>query len=142
MLEDDIKDFTTVVGCALRFHGKNDDDETIIDGASVIVSSIATQAAPIFALSSTVTYEPITSRTTSPSGTETNLLTTGSAPTPTATLPGPIITPGATDTGLSTGAKAGIGAGIGVLALLLLAAAFVLYRNHRKMKDFNAQLSY
>jgi hypothetical protein len=138
MLEDDIKDFRISVECSLRFY-KSGEDIGFVHGGSITVSSVATQAASIFALSSTVTYELITSSASVGTG----LPTTGSISSPTTTPTSPVITSDNTnDTGLSTGAKAGIGAGIGVLALLLAAAAFLLYRNHRKMKDLNARLTY
>jgi LPXTG-motif cell wall-anchored protein len=41
---------------------------------------------------------------------------------------------------LSTGAEAGIGAGLG--ALLVVAAAYLFYRKHRKMKNVNDRVSY
>ncbi|KAI4660216.1 uncharacterized protein J4E78_004916 [Alternaria triticimaculans] len=61
-----------------------------------------------------------------------------------ATQPASIFASASTVTQYSTAnrAKAGIGAGIGVSAVLVAAAAYLFYRNHRKLKDLNSRLSY
>jgi hypothetical protein len=129
MLKEDVKDWSTLVECGMKFYERGGVYTEVL-AASISVSSVATQAASIFAESATVTYELTTSSTTS------GLVTTD----PTATATGLI--PPTDNGGLSTGAKAGIGVGIGVSALLVAAAAYLLYRNHRKLKDLNARLSY
>ncbi|KAI4947749.1 hypothetical protein J4E91_006572 [Alternaria rosae] len=109
---------------------------------SVTINSIATQAASLFASASTVTYKRTTT-SASASGTASNPVNTGTTAPPTVTPTNPVVTTSLSDSaGLSTGAKAGIGAGIGVSALLIATAAYLFYRNHRKLKDLNARLSY
>ncbi|KAI4646096.1 uncharacterized protein J4E79_010604 [Alternaria viburni] len=140
MLEQDVKDWSEPVECGIKFYERG--GTTTIYASSVTISSVATQPASIFALSSTVTYERTT--TSAPaSGTASTPANTGNTAPPTVTPTNPVVTTTSSDSaGLSTGAKAGIGAGIGVSALLVAAAAYLFYRNHRKLKDLNARLSY
>jgi len=141
-------DWSLPAGCVLSMEEAGAGN---IGGATIGVTSATTsQAASVFALSSTValnseasssptsTPAPSTTPISSPAST---IPSTPSTPTPT----GPIDTTasGADDSsGLSTGAKAGIGAGVAVGALLVAAAAFLFYRNRRKMKDMNTRISY
>jgi len=140
MLDQDVKDWSEPVECGIKFYERG--GTTTIYASSVTISSVATQPASIFALSSTVTYERTT--TSAPaSGTASTPANTGNTAPPTVTPTNPVVTTTSSDSaGLSTGAKAGIGAGIGVSALLVAAAAYLFYRNHRKLKDLNARLSY
>lgn len=90
------------------------------------------------AMSSTAAKDPVTTPSTTPAPS-----VTPSSAAPTSTSTDPTATgPTGDDGGLSTGAKAGIGVGVGVGAILVAAAAYLFYRNHRKMKDLNARLSY
>ena len=140
MLEQDVKDWSGPVSCGVKFFERG--GTTSVFAASVTISSVATQPASVFASASTVTYERTTT-SASASGTASTPVNTGNTVPPTVTPTNPVVTTSSSDsTGLSTGAKAGIGAGIGVSALLVAAAAYLFYRNHRKLKDLNARLSY
>ncbi|CAG5166874.1 uncharacterized protein ALTATR162_LOCUS6990 [Alternaria atra] len=141
VLEQDVKDWGLPVGCGMKLYEFGEDGG--ITGAAVTVTSETDQPASIFAMSSTVTYERITSSTTATPSPAPNFVSTTSSMSPMATSTSPIITVDRPNRGgLSTGAKAGIGAGISVGAFLVAAAAYLLYRNHRKMEDFNARLTY
>lgn len=139
ILEQDVKDWSKPVSCGFKFFEKG--GTTKIFAASISVSSIATQPASIFASASTVTYERTTT-SASASGTASTPVNTGNTVPPTVTPTSSVVTTDSSDiAGLSTEAKAGIDAGIGVYALLVAAAAYLFYRNHRKLKDLNARLS-
>ncbi|KAI4917404.1 hypothetical protein J4E85_009922 [Alternaria conjuncta] len=140
MLEQDVKDWSGPVSCGVKFYEKG--GTAYIYAASVTISSVATQPASVFASASTVTYERTTT-SASASGTASTAVNTGNTAPPTVTPTNPVVTATTSDSaGLSTGAKAGIGAGIGVSAVLVAAAAYLFYRNHRKLKDLNSRLSY
>ncbi|KAI4606665.1 hypothetical protein J4E83_010038 [Alternaria metachromatica] len=140
MLEQDVKDWSEPVSCGIKFYEKG--GTTTIYAASITISSVATQPASVFASASTVTYERTTTSASAPS-TASNPVNTGDTAPPTVTPTNPVVTTSSSDSaGLSTAAKAGIGAGIGVSALLVAAAAYLFYRNHRKLKDLNARLGY
>jgi len=140
MLEQDVKDWSEPVACGIKFYERG--GTTTIYAASVTISSVATQPASIFASASTVTYERTTT-SASASGTASTPVNTGNTAPPTVTPTNPVVTASSTNgASLSTGAKAGIGAGIGISVVLVAAAAFLFYRNHRKLKDLNSRLSY
>ncbi|KAH6860610.1 hypothetical protein BKA58DRAFT_36730 [Alternaria rosae] len=141
-------DWSIPAGCILSMEEAGAGN---IGGATIgVTSATSSQAASIFALSSTVALNTETSSSSTPTPTPSTTpisspaSTVPSAPsTPTPTGPIDTTATGADNSGgLSAGAKAGIGAGVAVGALLVAVAAYVFYRNHRKMKDMNTRMSY
>jgi hypothetical protein len=138
-LSREFDDWTRPVSCELAI---NEEVLGSVTGATIGVTSAATQTAALYALSSTRPYDPVTTPSATPTPSSISGLGTGpSSALPTATPTGPTITGTSDNSGLSTGAKAGIGAGVAVGALLVAAAAYMFYRNHRKMKALNARVS-
>jgi len=143
-------DWSLPAGCILSIEEAGAGN---IGGATIgVTSATSSQAASIFALSSTVALNPETS--SSPTPMPMPMSSTTAISSPASTVPSIPSTPtptGPTDAtaagvnsggGLSTGAKAGIGAGVAVGALFVAAAAFLFYRNRRKTKDMNTRMSY
>ncbi|CAN9171717.1 unnamed protein product [Alternaria alternata] len=134
-LSQEFDDWSKPVGCQLAIFASGIGS---ITGATIGVTSDPTHSASIMAMSSTAAKDPVMTPSTTPAPS-----VTPSSAAPTTTPTDPKVTGSTGDGGsLSTGAKAGIGVGVGVGAILVAAAAYLFYRNHRKMKDLNARLSY
>ncbi|KAL1792270.1 hypothetical protein ACET3X_010021 [Alternaria dauci] len=140
-------DWTLPAGCELAL---SKEGGGFIGGATIGVTSAASQSASILALSSTVPWDTQTTPSAPPTPITTSILS--SVSTTSSTLPiapptAPVISSGSSidvesSSGLSTGAKAGIGAGLGVGALLVVVGAYLLYRKRRSARTSEATGSY